>query len=169
MTLPSICADCGTPYEKIKNESRCTDCSTVPTEHPRVSATRSLNKRMADPLKYAPRKNGYTPAWDRLSKQARGLQPWCSDCGTPDDLTADHSTTAWHRYERGLPIRLQDIDVVCRTCNAERGPARGQFASDEFRQIERDEQFSDLVDEYERADEMGLDEMVARGLADPLG
>ena len=42
-----------------------------------------------------------------------------------DDLTADHTELAWQRFDAGKSIRLQDIDVVCRSCNSARGEARG--------------------------------------------
>lgn len=76
---------------------------------------------------------GYDYRWEKLSKRARKLQPFCTDCGRTDDLTADHSTEAWRRREAGLPIRLKDIDVVCRQCNTDRGAARGSAATDEHR------------------------------------
>lgn len=53
------------------------------------------------------------------------MQPFCSDCGTSDNLTADHTPEAWERHDQGLAIRLQDIDVVCMMCNIKRGAARG--------------------------------------------
>ena len=60
---------------------------------------------------------GYDNRWRRLSERARQLQPWCSDCGTSEDLTGDH---------RRWPARtLRDVDVVCRACNSRRGPLRG--------------------------------------------
>ena len=67
---------------------------------------------------------GYGSAWQRLSARARRLQPFCSDCGATDDLTADHSPEAWERVAAGLPVRLADVDVVCRGCNSRRGRAR---------------------------------------------
>lgn len=72
------------------------------------------------------RARGYTSTWDKLSKRARRLQPFCSDCGTTDNLSTDHSPEAWRRHDAGLPIRLQDVDVVCIPCNNRRGPARGE-------------------------------------------
>lgn len=60
---------------------------------------------------------GYDSRWRRLSERARRLQPWCSDCNTTEDLTTDH--LRW-------PARtLDDVDVVCRSCNSRRGPIRG--------------------------------------------
>ncbi|BCO41336.1 hypothetical protein MINTM001_24750 [Mycobacterium paraintracellulare] len=68
---------------------------------------------------------GYDAAWKRLSRRARRLQPFCSDCGATEDLQTDHLPSAWARKARGLAIRLIDVDVVCRDCNNARGPARG--------------------------------------------
>jgi len=60
---------------------------------------------------------GYTSRWRRLSAEARRLQPWCSDCGATEDLTADHL--------RFPAYSLRDVDVVCRSCNGKRPPLRG--------------------------------------------
>ncbi len=68
---------------------------------------------------------GYDSRWDRLSRKARRLQPFCTDCGAVEDLQADHSPEAWRRHAAGKPIRLVDIDVVCGPCNRTRGAARG--------------------------------------------
>lgn len=77
-----------------------------------------------EPYPKRPRALGYDTAWDKLSRRARAIQPWCSDCGTERDLTCDHSEAAWQRKADGLPIRLVDVDVVCRSCNGRRGRAR---------------------------------------------
>lgn len=69
---------------------------------------------------------GYNARWDRLSKRARRMQPFCTVCGTTKDLTADHSPEAWERERAGLPIRLEDIDVLCRSHNASKGAARNR-------------------------------------------
>lgn len=70
------------------------------------------------------RSAGYDSRWERLSLRARKLQPWCSNCGSTDDLTCDHSEEAWKRKEAGLPIRIVDVDVLCRSCNSKKGAAR---------------------------------------------
>lgn len=70
------------------------------------------------------REKGYDAAWDRLSRKARKLQPFCADCGATDNLEADHLPSAWHRREQGLKVRLQDVEVVCGPCNRRRGSAR---------------------------------------------
>lgn len=106
------CAQCGEPTERY---GRCEDCTAsavaqAPGRHPSKSSTR----------------RGYGTAWRKLSERARRMQPWCSHCGSHDDLTADHTPQAWERHEAGKPIRLQDIDVLCRSCNSEKGRARPQ-------------------------------------------
>lgn len=70
------------------------------------------------------RRRGYTTAWDRLSRRARRLQPFCTDCGATSNLETDHSPEAWERHDQGLPVRLQDVEVVCADCNRARGSAR---------------------------------------------
>lgn len=97
------CRDCG----ELSDQARC-------IEH-RPARPHSLGTA---------RERGYNKAWDKLSARARRMQPFCSDCGRTDDLQADHSPEAWERRERGLPIRLQDIDVVCGDCNRRRGQAK---------------------------------------------
>lgn len=76
----------------------------------------------------SPTQRGYDSVWQRLSRRARRVQPWCTDCGTRDDLTCDHSPSAWERKAAGKVIRLVDVDVCCRPCNARRGRARPQGA-----------------------------------------
>lgn len=73
------------------------------------------------------RARGYNTSWDKLSKRARRLQPFCSDCGATHDLQADHTPEAWARKAAGKPLRLTDIDVVCGPCNRKRGAARGRL------------------------------------------
>lgn len=93
----------------------CIDCGE-PSDGPRC--------RLHRPPEKSRRERGYDAAWDRLSRRARRLQPFCIDCGATDDLQGDHSPQAWQRREQGLPIRLCDIDVVCGPCNRRRGCAR---------------------------------------------
>lgn len=110
MSLPTPCLTCGTLTLKRRCE-HCTQHQPQPhrTHHQQANTTQ----------------RGYNNRWRRLSERARTLQPFCTDCGTTTNLTADHSPEAWERHEAGLPIRLQDIDVVCLTCNLKRGAARG--------------------------------------------
>lgn len=108
--MKTVCATCGSPYETGSGRSRCPACLPPDTRPGRASR----------------QERGYDAAWTRLSARARRLQPFCTDCGSVYDLTADHTPQAWQRKDAGLPIRLSDIDVVCRPCNSERGAARGE-------------------------------------------
>lgn len=121
--MMTVCGTCGTPYEEDHGQGQCEQCR--PKRDYRYDDVRTG--------KGTAKQRGYDQHWRKLSRRARRLQPFCSDCGRTDDLTADHSTTAWQRHEQGLPIRLEDIDVVCRGCNADRGAARGDGATDEHR------------------------------------
>lgn len=69
---------------------------------------------------------GYDHKWNLLSQRARRLQPWCTDCGSVDDLQTDHTPEAWARKAEGKAIRLNDVEVVCGPCNRARGTARGE-------------------------------------------
>ncbi|MCH9668949.1 MAG: hypothetical protein K0U76_03850 [Actinomycetia bacterium] len=104
MTL-TACLDCGEP----STGPRCTEhtLDDKPTAHAR----------------------GYDAAWTRLSKRARRLQPFCTDCGSTEDLQTDHTPEAWARKAAGKPIRLADVEVVCGPCNRARGAARGHTAT----------------------------------------
>jgi hypothetical protein len=92
-TYPTGAGTCGEP---------CTDG--------RCAAHRPVKDQTKRPTRA---QTGYTSAWDRLSAQARRLQPWCTDCGTKNDLTADHL--------RWPALRIEHVDVVCRSCNSARG------------------------------------------------
>lgn len=109
------CATCG----ELSDQSYC------PAHQPKRKDTRVKDKLAA----------GYDYQWSKLSRRARRLQPFCTDCGTPKDLTADHTPEAWKRKEQGKPIRLQDIEVVCRSCNSKRGAARGKNARSHSKQL----------------------------------
>lgn len=95
------CLTCGTPSDG----PRCDD-HTVDTK---VDA----------------RTRGYGTSWDKLSRRARRLQPWCTDCGSTERLELDHLPTAWQRQAAGKPLRLGiDTEVVCNVCNVRRGSSR---------------------------------------------
>lgn len=98
----------------------CLDCGEV-SDGPRCEQHRPTTTTLRG-LSF--RERGYDARWDRLSRRARAVQPWCSDCGVTDGLTADHKPEAWARKARGQEIRLQDVDVVCRDCNLRRGSSR---------------------------------------------
>lgn len=94
------CLGCG----QITQATRCTDCAALRSQ--RVEIRRGTS-----------RDRGYDSRWDRLSRRARRMQPFCTDCGTTENLTADH--LRW-------PARtLADVEVCCLDCNIKRGAARG--------------------------------------------
>lgn len=103
------CLGCGIPVEG----SRCMDCAA---EQDRATPRQPRGRNA--------RHDGYTSRWEVVSKKARRIQPWCSDCGTERNLHADHLPSAWDRYHRGLPIQLVDVSVVCSACNTDRGSSR---------------------------------------------
>lgn len=119
--LKSVCPTCGTAYEPTDSTAECKDC------RPRDDGTKDRYVRGNR------HKRGYGYRWEQLSKRARRLQPFCTDCGSTHDLTADHTVEAWKRHDAGLPVRLKDIEVVCRSCNTDRGAARGDNATDAHR------------------------------------
>jgi 5-methylcytosine-specific restriction protein A len=88
---------------------QCLVCGAL-SNQTRCSAHQLLDMRPP------PAARGYDSDWRRLSKLARTLQPWCSDCGSLTDLTADHL--------RWPATSLDDVDVVCRACNSRRGARR---------------------------------------------
>lgn len=98
------CIECGEPTDS----ERCTD------------------HKLKSPggIKAAAYERGYDHAWRKLSERARALQPFCSDCGSTEDLQTDHSPRAWARKAAGKVIRIKDVDVVCGSCNRRRGSAR---------------------------------------------
>lgn len=101
------CVGCG---ELISSGSRCRDCRPKRTA---PSATR----------------RGYPEWWNRLSKRARELQPWCA-CGAIDHLTVDHTPASWLKVEAGQRLTLNDfrnglLIVRCQRCNNSAGAARG--------------------------------------------
>lgn len=102
MTILKPCLDCG----ELSERARC--FVHRPAHAPKADSTA----------------RGYDGNWKRLSRRARRIQPYCSHCGAVDDLTTDHSTEAWRRKQDGLPIRLEDVDVLCRPCNSAKGRAR---------------------------------------------
>lgn len=143
--LQSICPECGYAFERDDSMAACTDCQPRRTHRPNHYGKGSSTAR------------GYDYRWRKLSEQARRLSPQCEDCGAVEDLTTDHTAEAWTRRAQRKAIRLRDVAVVCRRCNAERGAARGARAGDHQRWERPD--LDVLADD--------LDRDVAQGLEDP--
>lgn len=153
-SLPSVCADCGSVYQRDQSGASCPDCKPPRDVTPATIARERRRGKTAA--------RGYGSRWQALSKRARDVQPFCSDCGRPDDLTTDHSPAAWARHDAGLPIRLEDIDVTCRRCNSERGEARDGDSGRHLTFTDHAERLDDLTDDMPD----DLDQQVARGEVD---
>lgn len=97
------CADCG----ELTDRARC-----------------PKHRTQARPPKDA-HALGYDWTWRKLSRRARRMAPFCEDCGTTENLSADHSPEAWQAKAAGRAITLDMLAVVCLACNARRGAARG--------------------------------------------
>lgn len=54
--------------------------------------------------------------WRKLSLAARARQPWCSTCGTSEDLTGEHIIPIDQAPE--LAYEPLNIDVLCRSHNS---------------------------------------------------
>jgi len=98
------CMTCGEPSDG----THCDEHRPGPWHHHQASASA----------------RGYDNAWNKLSKQARRLQPFCTLCGATDNLTADHLPEAWRRKAAGKRIRLCDVRVLCGPCNLDAGSSR---------------------------------------------
>lgn len=110
MSPMTFCLQCG----EISARSHCEECRPAVRKEQR-------GERKPDRSRGA----GYNTAWDRLSRKARKLQPFCLDCGATEDLQLDHTPLTWERWRQRKPIRLQHTGgVVCSDCNRARGDAR---------------------------------------------
>lgn len=126
----TLCPDCGAAHAADDSGNpRCAECRQV--ENREIERDRLRSQTTAE--------RGYGHRWQQLSKRARRLQDFCSDCGSPEDLTVDHSMRAWAAHEAGKTITLDMVDVVCSRCNTERGAARGVDASDVHRLDQREQ------------------------------
>jgi hypothetical protein len=106
LIMQKPCLTCG---ELTHNPSRCDECNC---------------RRPDRPYRLSYRQRGYDGNWDRLSKRARKLQPWCNRCGAIDQLSLDHLPIAWARKAAGKSIRLSDCQVLCEPCQNQLGGSR---------------------------------------------
>ena len=96
--LARPCHRCGEPT----SATYCPDCRPAPAEPTRRLATFAYDRR-----------------WRKLSTRVRKLQPFCLDCGSRDDLTADHIIPVTEAPE--LAHEPLNIAVRCRPCNSAKG------------------------------------------------
>src|SRR5690348_3942229 len=64
---------------------------------------------------------GYDYQHQQLRLLAIRQQPWCSQCGSTEDLTADHIIP---RSKGGRNV-LSNYKVLCRSCNSSKGGGEG--------------------------------------------
>ena len=91
----SPCLYCGV----VSRGSTCRQCTAVIQSH-------DINRQI--------RNKQYDYKWQKLSRYARTIQPYCSRCGSQRDLTADHILS----LAQGGQNTLDNIMVLCRSCNS---------------------------------------------------
>jgi len=91
----SPCLYCGV----VSRGSTCRQCTAV-------IQSRDINRQI--------RNKQYDYKWQKLSRYARTIQPYCSRCGSQRDLTADHILS----LADGGQNTLDNIMVLCRSCNS---------------------------------------------------
>lgn len=98
--IPKPCLKCGEPTDS----TYCTEHKPAPREGRRTDTTKT--------------------AWKKLSLRARRLQPFCTFCGSTDDLQLDHQPAAWHAIANGRTVTLAMVQVTCRHCNVQLGSSQ---------------------------------------------
>lgn len=62
----------------------------------------------------------YDWAWRKARAEAIRVHPYCTWCGSTEDLTGDHITP----LSKGGTNEAGNIRVLCRSCNSRRGNRR---------------------------------------------
>lgn len=91
--------------------SPCLYCGIITRGSTCPQCVQAIQSR--DPARVA-RNKKYDYQWQKLSRYARQVQPWCSRCGKNKDLTADHILSL---ADGGQNV-LSNIMVLCRSCNS---------------------------------------------------
>jgi len=97
VSLPRPCLGCGKP---IQGGSRCPDCTPA-----RASKGSAASR-------------GYDHRWQQLSARLRRASPFCQQCGTGTDLTADHIIPKAESPE--LRLEPLNVRILCRHHNSQR-------------------------------------------------
>jgi 5-methylcytosine-specific restriction protein A len=96
-----ICNGCSGHYQPSHNSrGRCRDCLR---EYERQKRQRRGSTAQ----------RGYGRAWQQLRKVQLARQPFCTECGTADDLTVDHIVP----LVQGGRSEMSNLQTLCRTCN----------------------------------------------------
>lgn len=101
MATVKPCLDC---HRNTSNGSRCPACQKSMDSKMAASRERRRGTRT---------QRGYDNRWGKISKAARSAQPFCSRCGTTEDLTTHHVVP---KAQGGTAE--QGVAVLCRTCHA---------------------------------------------------
>lgn len=102
------CAGCFTNHPpQDLTRGRCPDCAR---SYDRAKMARRRARRGTTSQR------GYDSQYRELRKEAIAAHPYCADCGTTDDLTADHIVPL---SQGGDPNGA--LAVRCRSCNSRRG------------------------------------------------
>ncbi len=78
---------------------------------PRSCAVPGCPRPMPCPEHTVARRRGQRQ--QRISKRMRAAQPWCTYCGSPNDLTIDHIVP----LSQGGSNAVDNLTVACRRCN----------------------------------------------------
>lgn len=75
------------------------------------------------------RSSEYGPNWTALSRKCRKLQPWCTQCGSTEQLETHHTVEAWLKLKHVGALTFSDAEkglliVLCHRCNVAAGAAR---------------------------------------------
>ena len=92
----------------------CLDCGTLSAEHrcPQHLAEWKARREQAR-NRGKTTERGYDNRWRKLRSTAIAQQPFCTHCGTTEDLTADHIIP----LSAGGTSTENNIQVLCRSCN----------------------------------------------------
>ncbi len=102
--LPHPCVEPGCPA-LVYGQPRC-------SKHQRSERTELPAWTKA--VRPSPAFQGYDAEYQRNRKLILAYQPWCSACGTTEQLTADHILA----YSQGGSNTLDNLQVLCRSCNS---------------------------------------------------
>ena len=108
MARKKTCAGCFTNHPpQDLTRGRCRDCAR---SYDRAKMARRRARRGTTS------ERGYDNRYRELRRQAIAAHPYCADCGTTADLTADHIVPL---SQGGDPHGA--LVVRCRSCNSRRG------------------------------------------------
>ncbi len=96
--LAFLCPACGVLVSK---QGRCATCRRTDDRRRGTRTERGLDNR-----------------WLRLRDEAIRSHPYCSACGSTEDLTGDHIVP---RSKGGIAMTVEDVRVLCRSCNSKKG------------------------------------------------